>query len=346
MSFPHPWFRKSKNCWYVQMAGKQISLGPDKKKAMAKYRQLLQAKGIGDADDTITVHELADAYAAWIKDNRAPTTYKFRKIVLNTLKRHISESLKAVKLKPYHVDEWIKTLRVKSPNTIHARKCLVISMFHWGKRYGYINTNPVENMPKPTPQPRRDFLPAERFPELLDAAGSVELQNFIFVMLETGARTQEMVRFRADHFDGSKFTLPADEAKCKDRVRVVYLPDRSKGIAAGLAKKYTSGPIFRAPNGRPWTNNGLLLQFSRLRKTLGVPLCATTLRHSWCHYQLTHGMDPLTVAKLMGHKDLKQIARTYGHLENSPWLEQQAKNASPFSPPAGPVAPTPTGESE
>ncbi len=42
------------------------------------------------------------------------------------------------------------------------------------------------------------------------------------------------------------------------------------------------------------------------------------LRHSWATHALKRGIDPLTVALLMGHKDPSMLARVYQRLSHSP----------------------------
>lgn len=55
-----------------------------------------------------------------------------------------------------------------------------------------------------------------------------------------------------------------------------------------------------------------------------------SLRHSWATNALqTEGMDALTVAVLMGHKDPSTLARTYQHLSHNPQhMLEQAKKAA------------------
>ncbi|MCA9231062.1 MAG: site-specific integrase [Planctomycetales bacterium] len=53
------------------------------------------------------------------------------------------------------------------------------------------------------------------------------------------------------------------------------------------------------------------------------------LRHSWATNALQRGVDALTVAILMGHKDPSTLARTYQHLSHNPeHLLNQARKAS------------------
>ena len=53
------------------------------------------------------------------------------------------------------------------------------------------------------------------------------------------------------------------------------------------------------------------------------------LRHSWATNALKSGVDPLTVAILMGHKDPSMLARVYQHLAHAPeHMLDQAKKAT------------------
>lgn len=53
------------------------------------------------------------------------------------------------------------------------------------------------------------------------------------------------------------------------------------------------------------------------------------LRHSWATNALMRGIDPLTVALLMGHKDPSMLARVYQHLSHSPdHMREQARKAT------------------
>jgi integrase len=60
----------------------------------------------------------------------------------------------------------------------------------------------------------------------------------------------------------------------------------------------------------------------------GKKFCLYHLRHSWATHALARGVDALTVAILMGHRDPGTLARTYQHLSQSPeYLRDAAKKA-------------------
>jgi integrase len=54
-----------------------------------------------------------------------------------------------------------------------------------------------------------------------------------------------------------------------------------------------------------------------------------TFRHSWCTHALERGIDAVTVATLMGHKDTTMISRHYAHLlQRRDHLRESAKKAT------------------
>jgi len=61
----------------------------------------------------------------------------------------------------------------------------------------------------------------------------------------------------------------------------------------------------------------------------GKKYCLYHLRHSWLDRALKRGVDALTCAILMGHRDPSTIARVYQHLSQSPdYLLNQARKAT------------------
>ena len=44
MRQPKPFYRKSKQAWYLQIGKRQVSLGPDEKEAWQKYHEIMADK--------------------------------------------------------------------------------------------------------------------------------------------------------------------------------------------------------------------------------------------------------------------------------------------------------------
>ena len=348
---PKPWKRETTGTWHVQIDGKQVYLGTNKSKAWAKYNRLMA--GHNGESGTATVRQILLAYMEWLKSNRAPETVASRARIIKAFGDFVPASLRAAAVKPFHVQQWIdanskvkvrrknKTtgeirefvLRDKSPTTANTRITLIIAVFSWAKQMGYIASNPLAEMPKPERKVRQEFLPVDTWQKVLELATDQPFREFLFVMLTTGARPQEMFKFTAEHFDvnGQRLILPIEDSKGKRKSRVVYLPHEALPIVQRLAAQYPEGKLFRNRKGKAFDRNSIRCRFRRIKRELGIPgLTATTLRHSYTHWRLTSGQDSLTVAKLLGHVDTRMIATRYGHLEQNPQFMQDAANALSF----------------
>lgn len=333
--FPQkPWKRKSDGAYYTHLNGKRIYLSKDRKTAWEKFKRIQQA---GTAPSSLTVRQLLDEYWKWLKANRAPETADRRALVLKSFGESIPKSLKAESIRPHHVQTWLNenakvkvpkkikgkmesvaTGRDVSPTTIHGRITVIAAVFNWAKRMRYINDNPLAQMPKPTPHTRQEFVPADLWHRVLEVAHDDSFRDFLRVMLGTGCRVTEIVKFEAQHFDGKAMILPITQSKGRKRSRVVYLPDLALEIVRRLIKEYPEGKLFRNARGNPWDRNSVRCRFRGLKTKLDMPwLTATHLRHSFAHYRLTQGQDALTVAKLMGHVDTRMLSTRYGHLDQN-----------------------------
>jgi site-specific recombinase XerD len=81
--------------------------------------------------------------------------------------------------------------------------------------------------------------------------------------------------------------------------------------------------------GAPWTTDAVNCAFQRVEKKLGKKYCLYVIRHSWATHALARGVDALTVAILMGHRDPSTLARVYQHVSQNPeYLREAAKRAA------------------
>jgi len=59
-------------------------------------------------------------------------------------------------------------------------------------------------------------------------------------------------------------------------------------------------------------------RFCRLRKKIREKYCLYDFRHSFVTRALKNGVDPVTLAHLVGHVDTAMIARVYANLTHDP----------------------------
>ena len=77
---PKPFYRKSRDTWYVEIDGRQISLGKDRESAFQRYYQIMaappeerQQRSQGTAGG-LKLTELFDRFLDWVHQHRAGLT--------------------------------------------------------------------------------------------------------------------------------------------------------------------------------------------------------------------------------------------------------------------------------
>lgn len=277
------------------------------------------------------LYALLDAFVEWLGASRAPSTRDYALSVTRSVKRHIKDR-EAESLRPTDVEKWIRKLGV-NPTTQHGYITTISRAFNWGRRYKHVETNPIADMPRPTPLVRQEYVPPSLFPKLLYYAKErgERVHEVVLMMLDSGCRAEELFRLKAEHLheQGDRLTLDIPQAKGRRRSRVIYLPPPSRKLVRRLVDEQTNarGYLFLNNWGQPWTSGALKSHFKSLSEIMGMRIVPTTLRHSFCYARLTQGYDPLVVAKWMGHVNTNMIAMRYGHLEGSEHLAELAQKS-------------------
>ena len=106
MRQPKPYFRKQKQAWYVQIDGRQISLGRDEQAAWNRYHELMAGRA-DLASERATVAQLLETYLEWCSKNRAKGTYENSRLYCRHFVRSVGKQLRIGQLKPKHVTEWM-----------------------------------------------------------------------------------------------------------------------------------------------------------------------------------------------------------------------------------------------
>jgi integrase len=332
--FPKPYFLTSRGIWKVQIRGKQHNLGTDEVEAFRRYHQLMAAppKATPALQPTsISVVAVLDTFLGWCHEHRAPGTYEWYRWRLELFARHVGAALPATSLKHFHIDQWLAKSPGWSAGTKHGMARAVQRSFSWALKKGYVEKNPVADFEKARPGKRTTVVSAGDFACMLAAVKQQQFRDLLTVSWETGCRPQESLAVEARHVDIAhcRWVFPPDEAKGEIWPRVVYLTDVALEITIRLIAQCPQGPLFRNTDGVPWTTDAVNCAFIRLQRKLGVKYCLYVLRHSWANHALARGVDALTVAILMGHRDPSTLARTYQHLTQNPaFLLSQAKKAS------------------
>jgi len=359
-----PWYRASRDAWYVEVGGKQVKLvkGKANKKAAVEVFHRLMALDPSGLPKTheITVVHVCDLFLNSVcpyagdppktqpkaSDPQPPLkpnashdvrTYWWYKSFLDSFCNHNRVGVvPAAQAKVFHVTQWLDA----HPKWKGSRRNAVICVkraFNWAVGEGLLKENPLRGLKKP-PAVRRDrILTTEEWDQLFAAVVDQEFKDFLTAMRETGCRPGEVRKVTAENVNLDLGVWVLEQHKTRKKTglpRVIYLTPTMVDLCRKLMARWPAGPIFRGPKRKghkPFTRNALRCRFMRLRKKLpqlkGV--ISYTLRHTYITDALERGVPVATVAELAGHKDLKMIQQHYAHLsEKREHLKRAALKAT------------------
>lgn len=346
--------RRGRTVYYCEIGGRQHGLGSDPIAAQAEFAALLakhharkqtgvdeppkeQPKPKAIADNPLTVRAVLLAFLEFCKRENAESTYHFYARAISGdakksrgfvsfdeyLRRQGKGEMLVADFGPEVVNAWI------SKNFSHLSdnyRCNLIrpiqAAFNWAKQNRrdwrkQLADDPLAGLKKPAQTPREAYIDADQWAKVLATAGGA-LLDFLTILKETGCRPQEARAVEAKHFDreGRRwyFPKPIKKVRGTPKPRIVYLNDRAFEVCQRLALKHPIGPLFRNERGEPWKRNTLNHACRNLRIKLDFDLCPYALRHTFCTDALTRGVDPLTVAELMGHANGLMVMKVYQNL--------------------------------
>ncbi|SRR5579871_2121883 len=145
MKFPKPFFRKSKQAWYVQLGKKQHSLGKDREEAFRRYRELLlhEEGKTGEPGKPLTVAEVFDLFLEWSSQHNDKRTYDWYKDFLQSF-CDLHGGRQALKLKPFHVTKWLDSHTGWGEATRRCATIAVKCVFNWAETEGHLSANPLK----------------------------------------------------------------------------------------------------------------------------------------------------------------------------------------------------------
>ena len=384
--FPKPFFKKSRQLWYVQIDGKQTNLGADRDEAFRQYHQLMSRPQLSHVSPESLV-AIIDSFLDWVKRNRAPDTFEWYRHRLQRFAVTYPD-MKVSQLRPFHVEQWVDQYEL-AVTTRHNYFRTIKTCLRWAARQGYIDASPIDSMSVPSPERREVYIPPDEFKTMLSHVLDDSLRDLIVTTYRTGCRPQESLRVMGPFVDlnSARWIFPSSKSKGKKRPRIVYLDDEAYEITERRFQQFERDELFRNSRLVPWTKDAVNCAFDRIRVRMGKATLQAAdkepslgdiqkrmesltltkwvkgvvrpkteaelrceakrklikrmafdaapryslyaLRHSWATNALKRGVDALTVALLMGHKDPSMLARVYQHLSHSPdHMLEQAKRAS------------------
>jgi integrase len=349
----HPWYWAAKNTWFVEVGGQRHRLGkhpegeppPRKRKKgdpppmppdaimQAYYRLMATASRQLPEAETLRVCQVCDLFLDYSEKHHAPDTYRgYRDFLQDFCEMY--GTLLGKDLKPLHVSRWLDA----HPGWIGSRRNAIVAVkraFNWADAEGLLQPNPVKSVKKPPQRHRDRILTPDEGREILAAIKDRHFREFVFAMMETGARPGEVRKVTAAHVNlelGVWVFKEHKTAKRTGKARIIYLTPAMVELTRKLVAMYPEGPLFRGPRSkRGLTRNGVRCRFKRLREKLPhlAGVISYTMRHSFATQALVNGVGIAHVAELMGHVDTSMVSSHYAHLAgNVQHMREVARKAA------------------
>lgn len=233
----------------------------------------------------------------------------------------------------------IMRLRTKGlqPWTVHARVCVINTLYAVAKRNGY--TGPVPQIPRPhVPKPLKWWLTPEKEVEViqwLSEQGHHEMADFVSWTVNTGLRVEESLRVTLGHFQGlssgaPEVTVPGTKTGAAQAALAV-----SPGAALLAATRFTAiGNLTDVSCATPlFTMSYRMLEhtWAKVRVQFGWTKDTTAtlkaLRRSFARRVFAKGAPLPVVQGMMRHKDpqttmnyLRLVGGAFTTEEQRKWL--------------------------
>jgi integrase len=139
--------------------------------------------------------------------------------------------------------------------------------------------------------------------------------------LETGARYSELARLEVVDFNSDSGTVAIRKSKTSKARHIILTDEGAAFFKAHCTGRAGSELMFHRDDEEKsaWKKSDQALPMkeavsrAKIKPTIGFH----GLRHTWASHAVMNGVPLMIVAKNLGHKDTRQVERTYGHLAPS-----------------------------
>lgn len=317
-----------------------------------------EARAQAPAVAPATATAILDEFLGWVAAHRSPRTYEWYRGYLQALADSLPEGLRADELRPWHVAraldgrEWGAHHRynfgraAKRASAWAARMGLLASDLLGG--YENPSAPPRDDAVSPADHAAALAAAPPALRTLLELAWETGARPQ--ELFAVGARHL--------HPDGDRLVLPPREGKGGRLRVIYLGTERARAIVAEGVRRYPAGPLLRNAAGKGWTKNSANCAFRRLRDRMAADLLASegkprppvhgpagkdamralaawkselaqarervprwhlgAWRKGYATEALKRGVDPITLAHLLGHSTPVMLARVYAKVGHDP----------------------------
>jgi integrase len=311
MRQPKPWFRKSKNAWYVQIGKSQRHLAygeENEDEAYRVYYRLMAEEGRTPEKKTAALQSvmLFDLFLEHSEKHNSLDTYKwYRNFLQSFADFHGYGKLPVADVQPHHVNRWLDANKWGDTSRWAGITCAKRAI-NWGVEQGYLQEgdNHLRRLKKPEPKRREKIIETGERRSIIQSLKDKAFKVLVFALSQTACRPGELrvITAKECHLDAGYLKLSKHKTgKKTGKPRIVYLTPAMVKLCRRLIGENPTGPIFRNKQGNPWKKSSIRLRFMRLRKRLGLDkgIVAYTMRHPWTTQALENGVPIATVSELL-----------------------------------------------
>jgi integrase len=278
----------------------------------------------------------ADAFLKWAKDveyRAKPSTAERLRVSFQTITKFFEgREVAAVDARAIeaYVEHRIRIHQVRDVTVRHDLHALSVFFGKWAVRRGLAKSNPVGrradgirevNIPSDREAIREHVITAEEEKAYFAAADELHAihvksvknalpntADLARLMLEQGARPEELLAARVSAFDAAAKALKIEGGKTRAARRVLYLTPASIEI---LARRAQLGGAWLFPSGRhPGHHLGNLnTTHDRICLQAGVSFVIYDFRHTFATRAIERNVPVAIVAAILGHSSLRTIHR-------------------------------------
>ena len=176
---PKPWYWFDRKEWFVTLDEGRHNLGPDKKEAQRRFHVLMRQPKKARVSSRSLV-AIIDDFLDWGQKNRAPTNYKAYRYRLQRFAQRWPD-LRPEELRPFHVEKWVDSYAI-SQTTRHNYFRAMKRCMRWAKQQGYIDENPIAELPVPAAQSREVAIHPGEFERLLTFVRDDVFRDLLMVL--------------------------------------------------------------------------------------------------------------------------------------------------------------------
>jgi integrase len=280
------------------------------------------------------------AYFDSVKDAKRPATIQKERGAIKLWTEHMG-GLRLDKIRRLHINSFIEKRQAQkiSGRTVNLDIIALRNVLKRAIDDQWIKSLPTENLRplKWTPR-QRSLVSQKEIESLCDAALEVskngrEFADYVLLMDYSGARRNEALRLKwsAVDWQAGQLTIGADGLNKGREIRVVDLNAKLKEHLQAMSKRRApdSEYLFPSPQrGKVDTHAKTFMESLRLarKKSTLANFSFHDCRHFFISYCVMSGIDYMTIARWVGHKDGGVlIGKVYGHLNNEHTQAQAAR---------------------